>query len=48
MIKEILPFSSRFPRFLDRDNPAHLFAFKKMLEWAMTNGLWNGTMGAVS
>lgn len=48
MIGEIIPLSSRFPRFLDRNNPAHLFVFKKMLEWAMSRGLWNGTMGAVN
>ena len=39
---------SNTPLILETNNHKHMIAFKKLLELAMTVGVWNGRMALVS
>lgn len=37
-----------YPLKLYDDDPKHLIIFRRILEWYMTYGIWNGQMAMVS
>ena len=46
--KEMQEFCDKVPFYLMENDLTHLYVFRKLLEWAMTNGLWAGQMPEVS
>lgn len=48
LTEEMLDFCDKVPFYLVENDLIHLYVFRKLLEWAMTNGRWAGSMPEVS